>query len=172
MREHDDGDLFRPVAGRCQPLPELAHAGFPRTLAQPGIEKHQFRTGVDERRREAVDETIGGQEVFFHQFRDRLRTLVLPENGMRPVARPQAVAYGGDLETADPEAVDIRQNGPGHLRLGKGGTHHDLRRSDNTGSAREAHLEQRSAISGGHHFGVPCHDFGLDERNSAVCQRK
>ncbi|MCY1237467.1 hypothetical protein D9M72_501650 [compost metagenome] len=108
MGHHHDRDLLRRIAGGADAFGKAAHTGLAAALAHAGIEEHDIRSGIDENRRETVDQRFGRQKVLLQQFRHRLLRLVGAIDLMRFLGDACAVIDHDDLEGSELERSDRR----------------------------------------------------------------
>jgi hypothetical protein len=99
MGDHHNRDLLRRIAGGADTFDETPQAGFATALTPAGIEEHDIRSGIDENRRETVDQRFGRQKVLLQQFRNRLLWLVGAIDLMRFLGDARAVIDDDELET-------------------------------------------------------------------------
>ena len=89
---------------------KLTIAFLPSAFTEAGVEKDHVRAGINQNRREGIDELVRRQQVGFERCSDLFRFLVGPERLVRLFTHDLAVADRADRELANLEALGLRND--------------------------------------------------------------
>ncbi len=108
MGDDDDRNLLGRIAGGANAVSKFSGPRLPAAFAEPGVEQHDLRSGIDQDRRKAVDETGGRQEILFEQRRDGFHRLIGAIGLVRIVRGARPIADHRHLEGTELEGLESR----------------------------------------------------------------
>lgn len=159
MGQHHHGHVLGRITGRSHAFGQAAITGTAASLAETGIKQHEIGAGIDENRREGIDELILRQKIVFQQFAHGLRRLVRAEGFTRIGRGARAVLDDQHLEIAELEAIGFRRHGVFYLHgglrlvgLGVRAARHQQRRAEDTGASRTDEAASAHAQGLGHYL--------------------